>query len=98
MQQCYISCLLERLAIGVFALYKPYIYSLLAKLTLIVTVPWMVDVAAVEDQRSPPVEDLQLVVEYLLPDRREEELIHLITSCGQVIDVNRTGCVRPEHC
>ena len=80
MQQRHISYLLERLTISILAFYKPNIYSLHAKLPFVIAIPWDIDVVGFKDKYPQPVKDLQLIVDHLLPDRREEELVNLCAS------------------
>ena len=90
MEQGYITGLLERPAIGILSFHEPDINTLSTELALIVTIPWFVDVKSLEDQSTPPVKDLQVIVKHCLPYRREEELIHGITACRQVINLYRS--------
>jgi hypothetical protein len=92
-QQRHIPHHLERLSVGIFAFNVPHIDSLLAEITLVVSVPRDIDIVAFEYQHSKPVEYLQLVVSHLLPYRREEELVYLGASGREVGPFDRTGLV-----
>ncbi len=49
-----------------------------------------------KDQYTKPVEDLKLIVQYLLPYRREEELINLCSSGREIGTFDRTVKIRSE--